>query len=136
MLCLPEPASTFARDSLVIHKKNWKCLDPWAQGVRASEGLLSSTKFSLKSCSRSGKSCNRSLCTSSRPSFLFLFLLIHETNFPVTLHSFSHFFLLLDFPCQSRNPAMKMLKKLVKMTWRNSLTNQGQRMVRSSLYCS
>ena len=38
-----------------------------------SVGLLSSTKFSLKSCSQSGKSCDRLLCTSSRPSFLCLF---------------------------------------------------------------
>ena len=29
--------------------------------------------FSLSSCSQSGKSCNRSLCTSSLPSFLLLF---------------------------------------------------------------
>ena len=36
--------------------------------------VLSSTKFSLNSCSQSGKSCNRSLCTSSRPSFLFVCL--------------------------------------------------------------
>ena len=38
-----------------------------------SKELLSSTKFSLNSCSQSRKSCNRSLCTSSRPPFLFLF---------------------------------------------------------------
>ena len=31
-------------------------------------------KFSLNSCSQSSTSCNRSHCTSSRPSFLFLFL--------------------------------------------------------------
>ena len=36
---------------------------------RGSEGLLSSTKFSLNTWSQSGRSCNRSLCTSSRPSF-------------------------------------------------------------------
>ena len=42
---------------------------------RGSEGLLASTKFSLKSCSQSGNSCFGSLCTSSRPSFLFLFSL-------------------------------------------------------------
>ena len=35
----------------VIHEKNWKYLDPEAQGFQ------------------SVKSCNRSLCTSSRPSF-------------------------------------------------------------------
>ena len=40
---------------------------------RGSKGLRSSTKFSLNSCSQSGKSCSRSLCTSSCPSFLFMF---------------------------------------------------------------
>ena len=40
---------------------------------RGSKGLLSSTKFSLNSCSQSGNSCNRSHCTSSRPSFLLVF---------------------------------------------------------------
>ena len=41
--------------------------------LRGSEGSRSSTKFPLNSCSQSGKSCNGSLCTSSRLSFLFLF---------------------------------------------------------------
>ena len=44
--------------------------------LRDSAGLLSPTKFSLKSWSQSRnsyKSCNRLLCTSSSPSFLFLF---------------------------------------------------------------
>ena len=40
---------------------------------RSSDELRSSTKLSLNSCTQSGKSCNRSLCASSRPSFLFLF---------------------------------------------------------------
>ena len=40
---------------------------------RGSEGLLSSTKCSQNSCSQPGNSCDVSLCSSSRPSFLFLF---------------------------------------------------------------
>ena len=40
---------------------------------RGSEGLRSSTNFSLNSWSQSENSCNRSLCTSSRPSSFFLF---------------------------------------------------------------
>ena len=40
---------------------------------RGSLGLRSSTKFSLKSCCQSGKSSNRSRCTSSDSSFLLLF---------------------------------------------------------------
>ena len=54
-------------------RRTWKCLNVQAQGFRVSEGLRSSTKCSLKSCSQSCKSCNRSSCTSSRPSFLFVF---------------------------------------------------------------
>ena len=63
---------------------------------RGSEGLNSSTKFSLNSCSQSGNSCKRSLCTSSRPSFLFCvfgFCRFHATGFPVAPHSCFHFFL-------------------------------------------
>ena len=49
--------------------------------------LRSSTKFSLNSCSQSGKSCNRSLCTSSDSPFLFLFsvLWIHAAGLPMLL---------------------------------------------------
>ena len=46
---------------------------------RGFVGPLSSTIFSLKSCSQSGKSCNRSLCTSWRPSFLFWFLVVVDS---------------------------------------------------------
>ena len=35
--------------------------------------MLSSTKFSLNSCSQSGNSCDFSLCTSSDSPFLLLF---------------------------------------------------------------
>ena len=69
-----EPGSTFARDSI---GNSWEELEVsrslGAGFLCGSEGLLSSTKFSLNSCSQCGKSCNRSLCTSSCPSFLFLF---------------------------------------------------------------
>ena len=70
----PEPGSTFARGPI---GNSWEELEvSWSLGagfLRGSAGHCSSTNFSLKSCSQSGKSCNRSLCTSSRPSFLFLF---------------------------------------------------------------
>ena len=45
----------------------------------------------------------------------FRFLLTHATGFSATLHSQFHFFLLLDSPCYPQYPAMKMLKKQVKM---------------------
>ena len=51
----PNPVPLLLATPLVIHEKNWKC------------------QFSLHSCSQSSNSCNRSLCTSSRPSFFFDF---------------------------------------------------------------
>ena len=57
----PNPVPLSLATPLVIHVS------------RGSEGLTSSTKFSLKSSNQSGKSCKRTICTSSRPSFLFLF---------------------------------------------------------------
>ena len=67
------PGSTIA--PLVIHEKNCRCLDVQAPGfpVALKDWPRSSTKFSLNSWSQSSKSCNRSLCTSLRPSLLFLF---------------------------------------------------------------
>ena len=48
-------------------------------------------------------------------SFLFRFLLAYAAGFPVALHSYFRFFLVLDFQCicfrQIRNPVMKMMKK-------------------------
>ena len=64
----------FARDSIGSSREVLAVSRYTGAGLlRGSLGLLSSTKLSLKSWNRSGKSCNRSLCTSSRPSLLFLF---------------------------------------------------------------
>ena len=74
ILCLPKPGSTIARDSIGNSKEELAL--SWSLGAgfhRGSKGLLSLTKISLNSCSQSGKSCKRSLCTSSCPSFLILF---------------------------------------------------------------
>ena len=72
----PSPVPLLLATPLVIHEKNWKCLDPQAQGFPvAPKGQFLSTKFSLNSCSQSGNSCNGSLCTSTCPSFLFVFLI-------------------------------------------------------------
>ena len=47
-----------------------KCLDFLALGfLQASVEVLSSTKFSLNSCSQSGNACDISLCTSSDSPF-------------------------------------------------------------------
>ena len=76
-LCLPELGSTFGRGSIGSSWGELAVSRSFGSGFRRGfVGPSSSTKFSLKSCSQSVKSCNRSLCTSSRPSFLFLFLVV------------------------------------------------------------
>ena len=73
-LCLPEPSSTFARDSV---GNSWEELELsrslGAGFLRASEGLLSSTKFSLKSCRESGTSHAIDRFVLLR-SFIFIFV--------------------------------------------------------------
>ena len=65
----PSLVPLFARDSI---GNSWEELavsrSLGAGFLRGSKGLLSSTTFSLDSCSQSGKSCNRSLC------FIFIFV--------------------------------------------------------------
>ena len=71
---LTRTRSTFARDSIGNSREKLEVSRYPGSGFhRGSEGLRSSTKFSLNSCSQSGNSCTRSLCTSSRPSFLCVF---------------------------------------------------------------
>ena len=73
-LCLPEPGSTFARDSI---GSSWDDLEvarlPGSRFPQGSVEVISSTKFSANSCSQSGNSCDISLCTSSDSRFLLLF---------------------------------------------------------------
>ena len=71
---------------LVIHEKNWKCLDPQAQVFpMAPKEYFHRPKNSLNSCSQSGNSCKISLCTSWRPSFIFYycfrFLFVYASGF-------------------------------------------------------
>ena len=67
----PNPGSTFARDSI---GNSWEELEvsrcPCDGSPRSSTRTLSSTKFSLNSCSLSGKSRNSSHCNSSSSSYL------------------------------------------------------------------
>ena len=58
---------------LEIHETNWKGFDFLALGfLQSSSEVLSSTKFSINSCSQSGNSCDISPCTSSDASFFIL----------------------------------------------------------------
>ena len=101
---------------VVIHEKNWKCLDVQATGLPVAQKEHFHQPNFLNCCSQSGKSCKRSRCTSSRHCYLcFRFLLVYASGFPVAPHSYFHFFLVLDFRCicqrQIRNPVMKMMMK-------------------------
>ena len=106
---LARPSSTFARDSI---GNSWEKLEvprcPGGPGFsRGSKGLLSTTKFSLNSCSQSSNSCNRSHCTSSCPSFLFLFSvsadardgLSRDTSLTISLFSDAWFSVLTTESC-------------------------------------
>ena len=93
--CVPNPVPLLLAAPL---GSSWDELEvSWSLGAgfrRGSKGLLSSTKFSLNSCSQSGRSCNRSLCTSSRPSFLFFFpvAVVLCIGFPVSFQQCSSMF--------------------------------------------
>ena len=73
-LCLPEPGSTCARGSI---GELWDELEVCAvfciRSPRRFSEVLSSSKFSLNSCSQSGNSCEKSLYNSSDSPFIFLF---------------------------------------------------------------
>ena len=59
-LCLPVPDSTFARNSIGNSREELQVSRYPGSGFhRGSKGPRSSTKFSLNSCSQSGKSRNR-----------------------------------------------------------------------------
>ena len=92
-----------------MRRKNWKCLDVlehFHQPVHAWTPVANLAHLAT-----------HQLCNSSSSFFLgFRFLLIYATGLPVLMipRSYFHFFLLLEFPCQSQFPAMKMLEKQVE----------------------
>ena len=95
----PNPVPRLLATPLVIHEKNWKCLDVQATGFPVALQEHFHQPNSTNSCSQSGKSCNSSLCTSSSSLFLFVFgfYWFLQRGFPVTLHSYFHFFRLFFF---------------------------------------
>ena len=109
----------FARDSIGSSREVLAVSRYLGAGLlRGSLGLLSSTKLSLKSWNRSGKSCNRSVCTSSRPSLLFLFSVSvglfcrfpRSSSLVLPLLSDTCFSVYLPFRL-IWNPVMKMMMK-------------------------
>ena len=71
---LTRPGSTFARDSIGNSREELEVSRCSCDGfLRDSVGTLSSNKFSLNSCSQSGRSRDIPPCNSSSSSFLFVF---------------------------------------------------------------
>ena len=99
----PNPVPLLLAAPLEVHEMACKYLDLslGAGFPIGPKGLFSSTRISLNSCSQSGNSCDISLCTSSDSTFFFCFrfLWFHAAGFPEALHSYFHFFLVLDFQC-------------------------------------
>ena len=86
------PVPFLLATSLVIHEKNWKCLDFLALGFTRALLKYFHQPNSVNSCSQSGNSCDLSLCTSSdSPFFCFRFLWIHAADLQEALHSYFHF---------------------------------------------
>ena len=105
-----------SRFPLEVHEMTWKCLDFFALGfIEALKDYAN--KCSLNSCSQSAIHAKIFFVFLSIPYFYFgfRFLSFHAAGLPEALHSYSHFFLVLDFRCicchQKRNPVMKMMEK-------------------------
>ena len=89
---------------LEVHETNWKCLHSSASLLPDTlRKYFSSTKFSLNSCSQSGKTGEKTLYFFRFLIFIFgfRFLWIHATGLPEALHSYTNFFLILEFPHRS-----------------------------------
>ena len=138
----PSPVPLLLATPLVLHQRNWKCLDPSAQGFSVAPKDFFHQTISpwLPAVNQAIHAKNLFVLLIHHFYFCFRFLSFHAAGLPEALHLYLHFFRVLDFRCicwhQIQNPAMKMLKKLVKMTWKNSSRNQGLRMAHSLTYCN
>ena len=65
----PKPIPLLLATPLIIHEKNWKSLDIHDQGFRVALKDSVHRPNSPWTLAINGNSCNRSLCTSSRPLF-------------------------------------------------------------------
>ena len=85
---------------LVIHEKNWKCLDAQAPGlpVAAKNNFHRPHFLWTPAASPASHAIDRSVLLRVLHFYLcFRFLLIHAPGFTVTPHSYFHFILLRDF---------------------------------------
>ena len=127
-----------SRLPLVIHEKNWKCLDFLALGFAVALKDYVHRPNSLSNPVASPVSHARSLCTYSRPSFLFVFSVsagscngfLRNSARIIPLPSIAGFSVLITESCDED------VEEVGEDEWRNSLTNHGQRMVRSLIYCN
>ena len=121
-LCSPELGSTFARGSI---GSSWDDLEvSWLLALGFRKALLKAfhqpNSLWIPVANPAIHVMYRSVLLRV-PLFLscFRFLWIHAAGFPEALHSYFHFFLVLDFRwiCwhQIRNPVMEMKDKKVKM---------------------
>ena len=114
----PNPVPLLLAAPQEVHEMTWKCLDFLALGF---------TKALLKYFHRPNSLWIPMANQAIHAMYLFVllrvphfyacfrFLWIHAAGFREALHSYFHFFLLLDFRCicwhQIRNPVMKMMEK-------------------------
>ena len=101
---------------LQSRKSTSSCKIFYGKHLLKSERLLSSTQFSLNSCSQSGKSCNRSLRNSSSFSFIFVFSISadpcdvfhRDSSFIISLLSVAGFSVLSTVSCDEDVEETKM----------------------------
>ena len=112
----PSPVPLLLATPLVTHEKNWKCLDIQAQGFSvALKDQFHRPNFLWTPAASPASHATDRFVLLRFLHFYFRFLLIHAPSFPVTPHSYFHFFRVLGFRCicsrQIQNPVMKMSKK-------------------------
>ena len=96
----PNPVPLLLATSLVIHEKNWKCLDILAQGFPvALTDYLHRPNFLWNPSANPASHATDRFVLLRVLHFCFRFLLVYAAGFPVAPHSYFHFFRTLDFRC-------------------------------------
>ena len=134
----PNPVPLLLAAPLVIHEKNWKCLDIQAQGwhVALLKYFHRPNFLWTPAVSPASQAIDR-FVVLRRLHFYLQFLLVLATGFPVTLNSYFHFFTVAGFSVLITESCEEDVEEAgVKMTWRNSFANQGQQVVGCSLHCN
>ena len=95
----PNPVPLLLAAPLVIHEKNWKCLDIQAQGwhVVLLKYFHRPNFLWTPAASPASQAILRLVLLCVLLYFWFRFLLVYASGFSVALHSYFHFFLVLEF---------------------------------------